>query len=60
MDREITIIRKSRFPALISRFHKAVSQNQQTVTCWGTGTPLRLLYVDDLGEASVFALELET
>ena len=46
------------FPALISRFHKAVSQNQQTVTCWGTGTPLReFLYVDDLGEASVFALE---
>ena len=46
------------FPALISRFHKAVSQNQQTVMCWGTGTPLReFLYVDDLGEASVFALE---
>ena len=45
-------------PALIRRFHTAASQNQQTVTCWGTGTPLReFLYVDDLGEASVFALE---
>ena len=29
-----------------------------SVTCWGTGTPLReFLHVDDLGEACVFALE---
>ena len=29
-----------------------------TVTCWGSGTPLReFLHVDDLGEACVFALE---
>lgn len=29
-----------------------------SVSCWGTGTPLReFLYVDDLGEACVFALE---
>ena len=29
-----------------------------TVTCWGTGTPLReFLHADDLGEACVFALE---
>ena len=29
-----------------------------TVTCWGTGTPLReFLHADDLGEACVFALK---
>ena len=28
------------------------------MTCWGRGTPLReFLHVDDLGDASVFALE---
>ena len=45
-------------PALIRRFHEAFEANDPSVTCWGTGTPLReFLYVDDLGEASVFALE---
>jgi GDP-L-fucose synthase len=45
-------------PALIRRFHEAVEANTPTVTCWGTGTPLReFLHVDDLGEACVFALE---
>jgi GDP-L-fucose synthase len=49
-------------PALIRRFHEAAQQPNQgtntTVTCWGTGTPLReFLHVDDLGEACVFALE---
>ena len=29
-----------------------------SVTCWGTGTPLReFLHADDLGEACVYALE---
>ena len=32
--------------------------NVPSVTCWGTGSPLReFLHVDDLGEASVFVLE---
>ena len=45
-------------PALISRFHEAVHNNAATVTCWGSGSPLReFLHVDDLGEACVFALE---
>ena len=45
-------------PALIRRFYEAAEENAQSVTCWGTGTPLReFLHVDDLGEACVFALE---
>jgi GDP-L-fucose synthase len=45
-------------PALIRRFHEASERGDATVTCWGTGSPLReFLHVDDLGEACVFALE---
>lgn len=45
-------------PALIRRFHEAATLNLPSVTCWGTGSPLReFLHVDDLGEACVFALE---
>jgi GDP-L-fucose synthase len=45
-------------PALIRRFHEAGQRGDASVTCWGTGTPLReFLHVDDLGEACVFALE---
>ncbi|CAE06938.1 GDP-L-fucose synthase family protein [Parasynechococcus marenigrum] len=45
-------------PALIRRFHEATKANAETVTCWGTGSPLReFLHVDDLGEACLFALE---
>lgn len=45
-------------PALIRRFHEAAQTKAESVTCWGTGTPLReFLHVDDLGEACVFALE---
>lgn len=45
-------------PALIRRFHEAVEIEAESVTCWGTGTPLReFLHVDDLGDACVFALE---
>ena len=44
--------------ALIRRFHEAKESKAPSVTCWGTGTPLReFLHVDDLGEACVFALE---
>ena len=45
-------------PGLIRRFHEAVENNLETVTCWGTGTPLReFLHVSDLAKACVFALE---
>ena len=45
-------------PALIRRFHEAAESNAASVTCWGSGTPLReFLHVDDLGDACVFALE---
>jgi GDP-L-fucose synthase len=45
-------------PALIRRFHEATQAKAPSVTCWGTGSPLReFLHVDDLGEACVFALE---
>ena len=45
-------------PALIRRFHEAVINEEDFVTCWGSGKPLReFLHVDDLGNACVFALE---
>ena len=45
-------------PALIRRFHEAKELGAESVTCWGTGSPMReFLHVDDLGEACVFALE---
>ena len=45
-------------PALIRRFHEAKVSGAENVTCWGTGSPMReFLHVDDLGEASVFALK---
>ena len=45
-------------PALIRRFHEAKESGAESVTCWGTGSPMReFLHVDDLGNACVFALE---
>ncbi len=45
-------------PGLIRRFHAAQAAGEPSVTCWGTGTPLReFLHVNDLGDACVFALE---
>ena len=45
-------------PALIRRFHEAKQAGANSVTCWGSGMPLReFLHADDLGEACVFALE---
>ena len=45
-------------PALIRRFYEARQAKLSSVTCWGTGSPMReFLHVDDLGNASVFALE---
>jgi GDP-L-fucose synthase len=45
-------------PALIRKFHDAKAACASTVTCWGTGSPLReFLYADDLARACIFALE---
>ena len=44
--------------AMIKRFSEAKKLNLKSVTCWGSGNPLReFLYVEDLGDAVVFALE---
>jgi GDP-L-fucose synthase len=45
-------------PALIRKFHEAKQTNAPTVTCWGTGAPLReFLHSDDLARACVFLME---
>lgn len=45
-------------PAMIRRFHEAKEAGLESVTCWGSGKPLReFLYSDDLGDACVFLLE---
>ena len=45
-------------PAMIRKFHEAVQNNHAPVTLWGSGTPMReFLYVDDMADAVVFALE---
>jgi GDP-L-fucose synthase len=45
-------------PALIRKFHDAKTAGAATVTCWGTGTPLReFLYADDLAGACVFLMQ---
>ncbi len=44
--------------SLIRKFYKAKNQSLPSVTCWGSGAPLReFLYSDDLGSATIFALE---
>ena len=48
-------------PALIRRFHEAKINGNSSVTIWGSGKPRReFLYVDDMAEASVFVMELDT
>jgi GDP-L-fucose synthase len=45
-------------PGLLRRFHEAKSDRMPTVTCWGSGAPLReFLFVDDLAEALIFILD---
>ncbi|MBF4517637.1 GDP-L-fucose synthase [Flavobacterium sp. ANB] len=45
-------------PAMIRKFHEAKENNNASVTLWGSGTPMReFLFVDDMSEAVVFALE---
>ena len=45
-------------PALISKFSEASLNNYESVTCWGSGNPMReFLHVDDLANACIFSLE---
>ena len=45
-------------PALLRRFHEAKLRGDDTVTIWGTGTPLReFMHVDDLADALIFCIE---
>ena len=45
-------------PAMMRKFHEAKHNNNAPVTLWGSGTPMReFLFVDDMAEAVVFALE---
>lgn len=47
-------------PAMMRKFHEAKENNHTPVTLWGTGTPMReFLFVDDMAQAIVFALENE-
>lgn len=44
-------------PALIRKAHEAKVSNADSLTIWGSGTPLReFLHVDDLAEAVIFLL----
>ena len=44
--------------ALIKKFSEAKKANQNSITCWGTGSALReFMHVDDLADAVIFALE---
>jgi len=46
-------------PAMLRKFHEAKLKNIP-VTLWGSGTPMReFLFVDDMAEAVVYALENE-
>jgi GDP-L-fucose synthase len=46
-------------PALIRKFHEAKTNNQPTVTVWGTGTPKReFLYSNDMAEACLYLMNL--
>lgn len=45
-------------PAMLRKFHEAKLNNNAPVQLWGSGTPMReFLFVDDMAEAVVFALE---
>ncbi|MGP9659981.1 GDP-L-fucose synthase family protein [Arthrobacter sp. AOP36-C1-22] len=45
-------------PALIRRYDEAVTSGLESVTNWGTGSPLReFLHVDDMASACLFLLE---
>ena len=46
------------FASFIRKFYQAKKDSISSVTCWGTGKPLReFMHVHDLGDAVIFALE---
>lgn len=46
-------------PALIRRFHEAMTKNSNSIDIWGTGTPRReFLFVDDMAAACVHVMNL--
>lgn len=46
-------------PALIRKFHESKTQEAETVTVWGSGTPRReFLFSDDMAEACLFLMNL--
>jgi GDP-L-fucose synthase len=46
-------------PALIRKFHEAKAAGADSVTVWGSGSPLReFMHVDDLAAASLFLMNL--
>lgn len=47
-------------PALMRRFHEAAAREDDKVTVWGSGTPMReFLHVDDMAAASVHVMNLD-
>jgi GDP-L-fucose synthase len=47
-------------PALLRRFHEAKLARAQSVTIWGSGTPMReFLHVDDMAAASLHVMNLD-
>ena len=45
-------------PALIRKFHEAKINNQNSVTCWGDGSPYReFLHVNDLADAAIMCMK---
>lgn len=48
-------------PALMRRIHEAKLRNDSEVIVWGTGSPMReFLHVDDMANASIYVMELES
>ncbi len=47
-------------PALIRRFDEAKLNKSDSVTVWGSGSPMReFLYVDDLADAAIYIMDIE-
>jgi GDP-L-fucose synthase len=45
-------------PALIRKFHEAKINNQNSVMCWGDGSPYReFLHVNDLADAAIMCMK---
>lgn len=46
-------------PAMMGRFHNAVTNSQKEVVIWGSGTPMReFLHVDDMSAASLHIMNV--